>query len=119
MVWLFTNSSVWKENSQWLLNGTDCTHVEDMEDPIEVLLPTSDRIFVAPCAENSRDRASFTLFDDIPLNLSHSSAMETLVSGLLSMQIADRTDVVSCPIAPRTDWLSSSNCLPFNPRSRA
>ena len=97
----------------------DSTYVEDVEDSIEVPVPPRNRIFVRLGVETPRDRMSFTLFDDLLLDLGHGPTIETIVSGLLDAGIADSTYVVSCSIAPNTDRLSSSNRLPSKPRSRA
>ena len=60
------------------------TYVEDVKDPSEVLPPTRNHIFVDLRMENSRDHISFALVDDLPLDLGHSPAVETLVSGPFS-----------------------------------
>ena len=80
------------------------THVEYVEDPVEVLPPTRNHIFVGLRMEDSRDRMPFTLVDDLPLDLGHSSAIETLVSGpLTDGHAAGSTYVVSCSIASSPD----------------
>ena len=99
---------------------TNRTHVEDLKDPIEVLFPNSNRIFVILRVESSRGRMSFTLLDDLPLDPGQSPAIENLVIGLLSVHATTvSTHVVNSSIAPSTDRLSSSNRLPSRPRSRA
>ena len=98
----------------------DYTHVEDVEDPIEIPSPSGNCIFVVPGMEASRDRVTFSLCDNLPLDLPHGSVITTVVSRLLLAQtIGGPTHDVSCPIASRTEPLSSSDRLPFNPRSRA
>ena len=47
-----------------------------MKDPIEVLLPSGNRIFVVLRAEESRGRMPFALLDDLPLDLGHSSGVK-------------------------------------------
>ena len=47
-----------------------------MKDPIEILPPTGDRILVVLRAEQSGDRISFTLLDNLALDLGHGSAIE-------------------------------------------
>ena len=79
------------------------THIEDVENSVEVLPPTHDRIFVGLRMECSRDRMSFTLVGDLPADLGHSSAIETLVSGLLSRQTVGWTHLVSSSIASSPD----------------
>jgi hypothetical protein len=93
--------------------------VEDIEDSIKVSSPSCDFVFVAPCVEGSRDRVSLAPDGDLPLDLSHSSAIETVVSRLSCVRTSGSTHPVSSPIASSTDRLSSSDRLPFNPRSRA
>ena len=48
-----------------------------MKDPIEVLPPSGDRILIVLRMEELRDWISFTLLNDLPLNLGHGSAIET------------------------------------------
>ena len=100
------------------LHEIDLTHIEGVKDPVEILPPTRNHIFVPLRVEGSRDRTSFTLVDDLPLDLGHSPAIETLVSEPLSGRAAGSTYVVSCWIAPSPDWLRSSSRLPFKLRSR-
>ena len=57
--------------------GIDSTHVEDVKDPVEVLPPGHNHVFVGLRMEDSRNRMSFALVDDLPLNLGHSPAIET------------------------------------------
>lgn len=103
-----------------MLNRTNRTYIEDAEDPGQVLLPGNDSIFIRLRMEESRGRTSFTLLDDLLLDLGHGSAIiGTLVSETPRAYIADSTHIVNCSIASSTEWLSLSNCLPFNPRSRA
>jgi len=47
-------------------------HVEDLKDPDEIQLPGSDSSLVVLCVEVSRNCVSFSLLDDIPLDLRHS-----------------------------------------------
>jgi hypothetical protein len=99
--------------------GTNRTHVENLRNPIEVLSPSSNRIFVALRVEDSKDRVSFTPFDDLPLDLGQSPVVGTRVIESLSVRVASSTHVVSSSIAPSTDWLSPSNRVPSKPRLRA
>ena len=96
------------------------TYVEDAKNPVEVPLPTRNLIFVGLCMEDPRDRTSFTLFDDLSLDLGDSPAIDKAsVSRPLGVHIFTSTYVVSSSIAPSTDGLRSSGRLPFKPRSRA
>ena len=58
------------------VNRTKRTHVEDVKDPDKVLLPRSNFILVTFGEDESVDRIPFTLFDDLPLDLDQSSAIE-------------------------------------------
>jgi hypothetical protein len=88
------------------------THVEDLKDPDQVLLPSRNFVLIVLGEEESEDRIPFTPLDDLPLHLCQGSAIETSVSGSLGARIA--THAFRVPIASRTDWLSSSDRLPFN-----
>ena len=67
-------------NSQrWPRRG-DGTHVEGVENPVEVQSPGGDRPLIILRVENSRDRIFFTPLDDAPLNLDHSPAIESLIN---------------------------------------
>ena len=90
-----------------------------MEDPDEVLLPSRNLVLITFGVEESGGDTSFTPFNDLPLDISHGSAIEAPVNGSLSTQIICLAHVVSCPIAASTDRVSSSNRLPSTPRSRA
>ena len=60
------------------------------------------------------------MLDDLLVDLEYDSAITILVSESLGVRIAGGpAHVFSCSIAPRVEWVSSSNRLPFNPRSRA
>ena len=67
------------DGQSWSHRG-DGTHVEDVEDPIKVQPPGGNRPLIILRVENSRDCISFTSLDDAPLDLSHSPAIESLVS---------------------------------------
>ena len=93
--------------------------MEDLEDPVEILLPTRNRILILLLADKSRGNIPFTLLDSLPLNRTHGSAIGTVVSESLGVRVLNPTHVVNSLIASSTDGLSSSDCLPSNPRSRA
>ena len=96
------------------------THIEDEEDPVEVLLPSGDCTFIALRVEETQYRSPFSLLDDFFLDRSHSPAIGTLVTwSRVEARAADATHVVSSLIAPSTDLLGSSIRVSFNPRSRA
>ena len=98
---------------------TDGTYVKYVKYPTEILPPSGDSVFVAIRVEESRCCVSFALLGDIILNASHGPDVETLVSELLGVRDGGSTHVVSWSIAESTDRLSSSDCLPSKPRSRA
>ena len=96
------------------------TYVEDAKNSVEVPSPTRNHIFIGLCMEDPRDRTSFTLFDDLSLDLGHSPAIDKAsVSRPQSVHISASTYMVSSSIAPSTDGLRLSGRLPFKPRSRA
>ena len=87
-----------------------------MKDSDKVLLPNSNLVPIALRKDKSGNPIPFTLFVDRPLDLGHGPAIETSVSGSLGAYVSVLAHVVRSPIASRTDWLSSSNRLPFNLR---
>ena len=60
---------------------THLTHVEDMEDPIQLGLPTRNLILVVTRAKKSRDAAPPTLFDDILLYFRDGPVIDSATSG--------------------------------------
>ena len=90
------------------------THVEDLEDPDQVLLPSRNLVFVVLGEDESEDSTPFTPLDDLPLHFYQVSAIGSLVSGPLSVRVAVLAHAFRFPIALRTGWLSSSDRLPFN-----
>ena len=90
-----------------------------MKDPDKVVSPTGNLVFINLRVEDPGCHAPSILLEDLPLDLGHGSAVEISVNESSSVRIAGLTHVVSCPIAVRMDWVSSSSCLPFNPLSRA
>ena len=108
-----------EEIYQRLPNGIYWTHGEDLKDSNEVLSPSRDSILVRLRVEDSGNYASFTPCDNVVLYPGHSPAIDGFMSALPSAHIANLTHVVRCSIAPRTDLLSSPNCLPSKPRPRA
>ena len=93
-------------------------YIEDVGNTDKVLLPCGDHFFFALRVEGPGDGVSFTLPDNLPLELGCSSVIEVSTSKIHVVCIAGSTHVVSCSIAPSTDGLSSSNCLPLIPRPR-
>ena len=71
-----------KRDPQRLLNGIDLTYFEDAKNPVEILAPSHDRIFVGFCMGEPRNRTSFILADNLLLNLGNSPAIENLLSGI-------------------------------------
>jgi hypothetical protein len=110
-------------SERWLLssripNGTNRTHIEDVKDPDKILLPGSNLILIALHEDESGECIPFTPLFNLPLHLGHGPAIWTLVSRFISLRVyvAGLAHVVNSPIASRTAWVSSSNCLPFNLR---
>jgi hypothetical protein len=102
--------------SSGMSDRTNRTHVEDVEDPHKVLLPSRDLLLVALREDESHHCISFPLLDDLPLHPRHGSAIQPLVSGSLAVRMTGMAHPFRSPIASRMDWLSPSNRLPFNLR---
>ena len=100
------------------LSGTNRTHVEDVKDSDEVLLPGSDLLPVTLREDQSEHYIPFSLLDNLPLNPRQHSAIQALVSKSIAARITGPAHKVRSPIASRMDWLSPSNRFPFNLRSR-
>ena len=83
-------------------NGTGRTHVENLEDQIEVLFPTGNRIFIAHRVEESGGHIPFALLDNLLLYLRHLSVIWRLISESLGVRIAGSAHVVSRWIASST-----------------
>ena len=62
-------------------NRTNRTHVEDMKDPDEVLLPSRNLLLVALREDESHRCIPFTLLRDFLLDPCHGSAIKKSVSG--------------------------------------
>ena len=56
------------------------THIEDVEDPIEIRLPGGDRHCIGLRLEESRDRIPATPFHDLSLYIRNSPAIESTVN---------------------------------------
>jgi hypothetical protein len=112
---IFIASSVWKRT----VNDSDRTHVEDEKDPGEVRPPGSDCFLVVLCVDKPRDYIPFSLLDDLPLDLRHSPAINSIVNEVFKLYIAAVTHAVSWLIASHTELLRSLNRFLFNPRSSA
>ena len=97
-----------------ILNRTNSTHIEDLKHPHKVLLPTRDLVLIVLRKDESKGRPPFTPLADPPLDIGQGPTIETSVSKLPSVHINALAHAVKVPIAPRTDWLSSSDRLPFN-----
>ena len=87
-----------------------------MKDPDEVLLPGRNLVLIAFGEDKPEEWIPFTLLGDPLLDPHQSSAIETSVSKGFGMRTNGVAHVVKSPIASRTDWLSPSDCLPFNLR---
>jgi hypothetical protein len=99
--------------------GIGRTYVEHVKDPDKVIPPNHNLVLISRRIEESEGPIPFTLLSNLSLNLCHCSAIEPLVSESLGVHVAGLAHVVSCPIAPSTDWLRSSNRLPLTPRYKA
>jgi hypothetical protein len=89
-----------------------------VKDLNEVLIPSGNLVLVARCEDESPEPIQFTPLNDLLLDLGQRSAIETSVSRFrpVGAHIVGPAYAVRSPIASRTVWVSSSNCLPFNRR---
>jgi hypothetical protein len=94
---------------------TDCTHVEDVKDPIEVLPPSSNHILVVLRAKESRDRISFSPLDDLPLDLGHGSAIETSGEGTIHQMHSLFNSRSQFPDGPKHGLTKFIQSLPIQP----
>ena len=69
-----------KEKSAATKQRVHRTHIENNEDPVEVRLPTGNRILVVPRMKESRDSMSPALFDNLILHFRDSPAADSIVS---------------------------------------
>ena len=77
-MWLFNNSSVYEECSQLMPDGTDWTHVEDLNDLLEILVPGTNHIFLILGVDESRKYTSLTPIENLRLDLCHSFVIHGL-----------------------------------------
>ena len=56
--------------------GAQRTHIEDNEDPVELRLPSGNRLLVIPRVKRSGDCIAPSLFDDPILYFRHGPAIE-------------------------------------------
>ena len=96
------------------LGRTNRTHVEDLKDLDKVLFPSRDLVLVILGEDESEDRVPFAPLGDPPLDLGQGPTSERSVSRSLGVDITVPAHAVKVPMAPRTDWLSSSDRLPFS-----
>ena len=74
----------------------DRTYVEDVKDSIEIQLPASNLLLIVLRVEQSRDRISSALLDDLPLNFGHSSTIERLVCRCAHGCFSSRSQLLDC-----------------------
>ena len=63
--------------------GTGLTHIENLKDSCEVLLPRGDNVFIALRPEDLGGYSPFTLFNNLLLDHSNGSVIGTLLTGRL------------------------------------
>ena len=61
-------------------NKASSTYIEDLEDSVEILPPGRDCVLIRLRVCEAGDRTSLSQLDDLPLDLGHGPAGETLVS---------------------------------------
>ena len=57
-------------------HSNDRTHVKHLNNLVEVQFPGGHFFLVVLCVETSRNHTSFSLLDDIPFDLPHSTGVE-------------------------------------------
>ena len=76
--------------------GAQRTHIEDNEDPVELRLPSGNRLLVIPRVKKSRDCTASALFGDFILYFRNGPAVEGMVSRRTrNYNIASSTHVIS------------------------
>ena len=68
-----------------MANRTNRTHVEDVENPGKILLPTCDLLFVVLREDESKHHIPFALLDHLPLNHHQGSTIQISVSRWLAV----------------------------------
>ena len=82
----FTANSFQKQKVSRNYRSNDETHIENLENFVELQLPGCDRLFVPFRVKPPRDRAPGVPFDQLLLNVCHDHAIERIpVSGLVRM----------------------------------
>ena len=71
-------------------NGTNRTHIKDVEKPDKVLLPSSDLVLITLRKGESGHCIPFAPLNGLPLHLGHGPAIETSVSGSLRVCVCFR-----------------------------
>ena len=70
---------------RWEVSGeqveTDRTHVEDLEEPVQVRFPRRNRVLVTPGVDKSSEPVSFASFDNPPLYLCNGPTIPSTISG--------------------------------------
>ena len=69
-------------NNQRQQSKGNRTYVEDKKDPVELQLPSGNRLLIILRMEKSRNCVLPTLFDDLPLDLCCSPAIKNVVGEL-------------------------------------
>jgi hypothetical protein len=95
-------------------SGINRTHIEDLKDPNEILLPTRNLVLVVLGEDESEHSTPFTPLADLLLHFYQGPVIEVSVKGSLGARIVVLAHVFRFPIASRTDCLSSSDRFPFN-----
>ena len=83
--------------------GVHWTHAENMKNPVEVRLPTDNRLLVIPRMKKSRDCVTSALLDDLPLYFRDSPVIQNMVGRTRNRYIAGSTHAINWFIASHTD----------------
>jgi len=95
-------SSVWKRNGQWQPSEKDVMYVENVEDPAEFRLPSSNLILVAPRMKEFGSIATSNLIDHLPLDRRDGPKTESIVDKPHKLDTASSTYIVNWFIAQHT-----------------
>jgi len=77
---VFTGSAFWEGEVSNGHHSNDRTHIEDLKNILEALPPASDCLFIFLRTEMPTDHAPFTPLGELPLDIRHSPAIESITT---------------------------------------
>jgi hypothetical protein len=63
--------------NSWILNRADRTHIEDVKNPDEFLIPSRNLVLIALGDDESDHRIPLALLIDLPSHLGHGSTIDS------------------------------------------